>query len=178
MNERILYTSLWQELAEDKQMVFLSGPRQVGKTTLAKMIAKNFINSVYFNWDIIANKKLLIQNPSFFENVNRKDASIPLVIFDELHKYKHWKNYLKGIYDQFSEDYLFLISGSGRLDLYRKGGDSLAGRYFMMHLFPFTLAELIANRKDFSAFIKSPLREFDFNDNSGDDADGVNQRQK
>jgi predicted AAA+ superfamily ATPase len=145
-------------------MVFLSGPRQVGKTTLSKEIAKGFKNNIYFNWDILDHKKLLIKNPTFFENLNRKDESIPLVILDEIHKYRHWKNYLKGIYDEFFEDYKFLVSGSGRLDLYVKGGDSLAGRYFQFHLFPFTVAELSSEKRKFDGFVKDPLKGFDIND--------------
>ena len=133
MIERSLYMDLWEELAGEKQMVFLSGPRQVGNTTLAKEIAKKFINNIYFNWDLIDNKRLLIKNTTFFQDINRIDGSAPLVIFDEIHKYKNWKNYLKGIYDQFEKDYKFLVSGSGRLDLYQKGGDSLVGRYFQFH---------------------------------------------
>jgi predicted AAA+ superfamily ATPase len=79
--------------------------------------------------------------------MNRVDDSTPLVIFDEIHKYKNWKNYLKGLYDEFADEYKFLVTGSGRLDVFRKGGDSLAGRYFMFHLFPFTLSEL-TKKKD------------------------------
>ncbi len=145
-------------------MIFLSGPRQVGKTTLSREIAKGFRNSIYFNWDIFNHKKLLITNPTFFENINRQDESIPLIILDEIHKYKHWKNYLKGTYDQFSPDYKFLVSGSGRLDLYVKGGDSLAGRYFQFHLFPFTVAELSSEKRNFHEFVKNPLQAFDIND--------------
>ena len=154
---------LWEELAGEKQMVFLSGPRQVGKTTLAKEIAKKFINNIYFNWDLIDNKRLLIKNPTFFQDINRIDGSAPLVIFDEIHKYKNWKNYLKGIYDQFEKDYKFLVSGSGRLDLYQKGGDSLVGRYFQFHLFPFTVSELSKKKRKFNEFINNPLADFNIN---------------
>ena len=164
MINRPMYINLWQELSKEKQMIFLSGPRQVGKTTLAKEIAKGFKNNIYFNWDILGHKKLLIKEPAFFENINRQDESMPLVILDEIHKYKRWKNYLKGIYDQFSEDYKFLVSGSGRLDLYQKGGDSLAGRYFQFHLFPFTIAELSGKRRNFDEFVKNPISGFDIND--------------
>ncbi len=157
-----MYSELWQELSRGKRMVFLSGPRQSGKTTFAKETAKNYKNNVYFNWDIISNKKLIINNPTFFENLNRIDESTPLIIFDEIHKYKDWKNYIKGVYDEFYLDYQFLISGSGRLDLYQKGGDSLAGRYFTFRLFPFTLAEL-SQRRDFARFIRSPLNDFSIN---------------
>lgn len=164
MIERGLYHNLWKEESGNKQMIFLSGPRQVGKTTFAKELAKSYKNNLYFNWDIISNKKTLIENPTFFEGINRVDESRPLVIFDEIHKYKNWKNYLKGIYDQFAAEYKFLVSGSGRLDLYQKGSDSLAGRYFYFHLFPLTVAELSKNRRKFSEFIKSPLNGFDLND--------------
>lgn len=144
-------------------MIFMSGARQVGKTTLAKEIAAGFTNSSYLNWDIIANKRLIIENPTFFENINKKDETIPLVVLDEIHKYKNWKNYLKGIYDQFSADYKFLITGSGRLDLYQKGNDSLAGRYFIFHIFPFTVAELSRKRRSFKEFVESPISRFDLN---------------
>ncbi|MFH1777038.1 MAG: ATP-binding protein [Candidatus Omnitrophota bacterium] len=166
MIKRTFYINLWKELSKDKQMIFLSGPRQVGKTTLAKDIAKNYNNHVYFNWDVISDKRLLIENPAFFQNVNRVDASMPLVVFDEIHKYPRWKNYLKGIYDQFEDEYLFLVSGSGRLDIYQKGGDSLAGRYFMFHLFPFTVSELSEKKRDFKEFITDPIKKFDINDKS------------
>lgn len=138
-------------------MIFLAGPRQAGKTTLAKRLAEKFTNSLYFNWDIPSDKKQLLKNPSFFEHLPRKDNSKPLIILDEIHKYRHWKNYLKGIYDQFHQNYLFLILGSGRLDIFQKGGDSLAGRYFLFHLWPLTLAELAEKRGDFSSFNHDPL---------------------
>lgn len=157
MHNRELYVKTWQELTEDKSMIFLAGPRQAGKTTLAKIISRSFPNNLYFNWDIAADRTLLFENPTFFESVKRHDLSTPLIVFDEIHKYKNWKNYLKGVYDQFHTNYQFLVSGSGRLDIYQKGGDSLAGRYFLFHLWPFTLAEL-ANRTPTAAeFFKDPL---------------------
>lgn len=163
MIKRRTYIELWGELSSEKQMIFLSGPRQVGKTTLAKQIGEEFKNNIYLNWDRIDHKKLFIKNPTFFENMNRVDESTPLVVIDEIHKYRHWKNYLKGIYDQFAQDYKFLILGSGRLDLYQKGGDSLAGRYFQFYLFPFTVAELSTRKRKFNDFIKSPISGFDIN---------------
>ena len=157
MEQRLLYQNVWEELIEDKSMIFMAGPRQAGKTTFAQYLAQQFTNSLYFNWDIPANKKQLIENPSFFEHINRKDASKPLVVLDEIHKYHPWKNYLKGVYDEFHKDYLFLILGSGRLDVFQKGGDSLAGRYFLFHLWPLTLAELVNKRKDFNSFKENPV---------------------
>lgn len=157
MIPRELYQKIWQELAEEKGMIFMAGPRQCGKTTLSKWISRSFANSLYFNWDISSDRLRFLENPSFFEEVNRKDLSLPLIILDEIHKYIDWKNYLKGVYDQFHDQYQFLISGSGRLDLYQKGGDSLAGRYYLFHLSPFTLAELGKENVDFKVFEKKPL---------------------
>jgi predicted AAA+ superfamily ATPase len=151
------YVHAWQELEKEKGMIFLSGPRQSGKTTLAKIIAASFTNSLYFNWDIPEHRSRFLRDYRFFEGVERKDATTPLIIFDEIHKYRDWKNALKGVYDQFHEDYRFLVTGSGRLDLYQKGGDSLAGRYFPVHLFPLTVAELGGRRRPFEEFRRTPL---------------------
>lgn len=138
-------------------MVFIAGPRQAGKTSLTKMIAEKFRNSYYFNWDIIDEKRKLVENPSFYENMHLKDDSTPLVIFDELHKFPDWKNYLKNVFDRDKENYKFIVSGSGKLDLFQKGGDSLAGRYLLFNLWPFTLAELSGPNLNFEKFIKNPL---------------------
>ena len=157
MLKRNIYTTLWHELAKDKAMIFMAGPRQTGKTTLAGIIAEKFTNSLYFNYDIATNKKIIIEDPYFFEKLNRKDSSKPLVILDEIHKYKNWKNYLKGVVDAFSKEYDFLILGSGRLNIFQKGGESLAGRYFLFSLHPFTLAELANRANSIQDFLKNPL---------------------
>ena len=158
MVTRDSYLKIWQELAGDKSMVFLVGPRQVGKTTLAKIVSRSFVNSLYFNWDIPSDKARLMENPAFFQEIKRRDPSIPLVILDEIHKYKDWKNYLKGVYDEFHDSYQFLVSGSGRLDIYQKGGDSLAGRYLLFHLWPFTIAELGKRNLAIDEFLENPLQ--------------------
>ena len=133
MEKRKLYHDVWEELAQEKSMVFMVGPRQAGKTTLAQIISRSFTNYLYFNWDIPDHRTKLFANPNFFEDVTRKDASKPLIVLDEIHKFKDWKNYLKGVYDQFQiilpvfkfvkgvydqfhDRYQFLVSGSGRLD--------------------------------------------------------------
>jgi predicted AAA+ superfamily ATPase len=157
MENRTSYIHVWQELSKDKAMIFLAGPRQSGKTTLAKLIASTFANSLYWNWDIADHREQFFKRKDFFTHVVRKDASAPLIIFDEIHKYKDWKNYLKGVYDQFHEEFKFLVSGSGRLDIYQKGGDSLAGRYYLFHLFPFTLSELCGVKRVFADFLTAPL---------------------
>jgi len=144
-------------LSIHKQMVFITGPRQAGKTTFTQILAKDFNNSLYFNWDILDEKRKLIENPFFYEEVHRKDTSMPLIIFDELHKYSNWKNYLKSAYDRDNGNYKFIVSGSGRLDMYQKGGDSLAGRYFIFYLWPFTLTELAGNNLPFEQFISNPI---------------------
>ncbi|MCF8120043.1 MAG: ATP-binding protein [Deltaproteobacteria bacterium] len=158
METRSLYIHIWQELSAHKPMIFLVGPRQAGKTTLAHLISRSFPNHVYFNWDIADQRAEFLQKPAFFTNMERQDTSTPLVIFDEIHKYKEWKNYLKGIYDQFHKEYRFLVSGSGRLDIYQKGGDSLAGRYFLFHLYPFTIAELADRSRDMDSFLRNPFQ--------------------
>ncbi len=158
MEARDLYTRIWRRLAAEKSMILLAGPRQTGKTTLAQIISRSFTNSLYFNWDIAQHRSRLITDPLFFEEVERRDSSTPLIVLDEIHKYKDWKNYLKGVYDQFHDRYQFLVSGSGRLDIHQKGGDSLAGRYYLFHLWPFTIAELGKRNRTVEDFLDDPLR--------------------
>lgn len=116
-------------------MVFVGGPRQVGKTTLCLQFLKppKINNPAYLSWDDIASRKSI------------KNAEIPpsqYVLFDEIHKYKGWRNFLKGLYDKRKEDQHFLVTGSARLDHYRRGGDSLLGRYRYLRLHPFSVSEL------------------------------------
>ncbi len=114
-----------------KKMVFLGGPRQVGKTTLTKQLIKK--NGLYLNWDEDDDKKIIL-------NKNWSDDKEYLV-FDELHKFPRWKNWIKGLYDTQTIKHKILVTGSARLDLYKKGGDSLLGRYHYYRLHPFSLAE-------------------------------------
>lgn len=114
-----------------RKMVFVAGPRQVGKTTLARGLpgaAKG-----YLNWDVAEHRDRILR---------RELPVTKLWIFDEIHKYRQWRNYLKGLYDNRRSNQQILITGSGRLDLYRFGGDSLQGRYHLLRLHPFTIAEL------------------------------------
>lgn len=122
-----------QDLA--KKMVFVGGPRQVGKTTLAQSIGEAHKPYMYLNWDNRAAKTIILQE--------RFSPTANLLIFDELHKYRLWKNYIKGIFDTKHDGYQLLVTGSARLDLYRKGGDSLLGRYHYYRLHPFSVAELL-----------------------------------
>lgn len=135
------------------KMIFLSGPRQVGKTTLAREYQKRYAHSLYFNWDNFDDQKKLLADPYFFRNLNRKPPERPLVIFDEIHKYARWKNYLKGVFDTYGKDFDFLITGSSRLDLLKRGGDSLMGRYLPLKLMPFSVGELRNRMPTLSEFL-------------------------
>jgi uncharacterized protein len=154
-----MYLHIWDQVWPEKPLILLAGPRQAGKTTLARdLIARTFADSLYFNWDFPTDKARLLADPAFFTAEPRRNpVARPLVILDEWHKYRHWKNYLKGIYDRFSRDYQFLVTGSGRLEYSRKIGDSLAGRFLRLHLFPFTVAELGSSRMPWPAFRLDPL---------------------
>jgi predicted AAA+ superfamily ATPase len=146
-------SSLLRKIIETySKMAFLSGPRQVGKTTLARAYQDQFTQSVYFNWDVVTDQKRLLDNPYFFEGENRDPAQPFLVVLDEIHKYARWKNYLKGAYDRYHKEFRFLVTGSGRLDLFKKGGDSLLGRYFKLPLFPLSVGEILGASPTFAAF--------------------------
>ncbi len=118
-----------------KKMVFIGWPRQVGKTTLAKNLAKTFSHTTYLNWDSREDKKKILE--TIFTPWTE------LLILDEIHKYRDWKNYIKGLYDTRKETLDILVTGSARLDLYQKGWDSLLGRYFYYRLHPLSIAELM-----------------------------------
>lgn len=115
-------------------MVFIGGPRQVGKTTLSKKLGKEYESSQYFNWDNGADRRA-IKNHQW-----RNETQ--LIIFDELHKFSRWKNWIKGVYDTKPINQQYLVTGSARLDVYKRGGDSLLGRYHYWRLHPLTLDEL------------------------------------
>lgn len=171
METRSIYQSLWKDLAAEKSMIFLSGPRQVGKTTfMQEIIAKGYPHTTYFNWDILDNKKTLLENPYFFQSVDVEDKGRPLVILDEIHKYRQWKNYLKGVYDKFHDRFSFAILGSGRLDISKRAGDAMTGRFLEMHLFPFTVAELSHPKTELKQFLKDPFSGMDFPDAAQSDS--------
>jgi hypothetical protein len=155
MIERSLLQELPEILRKWGKMVFLSGPRQVGKTTLARALEGKSGGGIYFNWDLITHRKLLAKDPYFFDKEPRRPGSRPLLLFDELHKYTRWKSYLKGVYDGFHDAFQILVMGSGRLDLYKKGGESLLGRYVGIPVFPLTVGELLGRRPTWKQFQRS-----------------------
>lgn len=118
----------------DRKMVILAGPRQAGKTTLAKSLSTTWPNFEYLNWDAEKDRRIMLK-----QEWNRKAE---LLILDEYHKFKNWKSRIKGIYDTEGIPPGILITGSARLDLYRRGGDSPAGRYFLHRLYPLSVREL------------------------------------
>lgn len=115
----------------ERKMVFVGGPRQVGKTSLARRLLPSPDSEL--NFDVAAHRQAILR---------RELPPGDLWFFDEIHKYRGWRNYLKGLYDTPGRTQRILVTGSARLDLYRFGGDSLQGRYFHLRLHPFSVAEL------------------------------------
>jgi len=138
-----------EHLDKLSQMVFLAGPRQVGKTTVAKRLLENR-QGLYLNWDVLTDRALIL---SGHQNIMRKHAPpklgqpLPITVLDEIHKFKDWKDYLKGFYDEYKAHTQIVVIGSSRLDIYSKGGDSLMGRYFPYTVHPFTISELLRLEK-------------------------------
>jgi len=138
---RYITAAIKQDL--QKKMVFIGGPRQVGKTTLAKKLLST-TNGRYFNWDYDQDRHNILQH-----NWSNNDD---LLIFDELHKFPRWKSWIKGIYDVVGNEHSILVTGSARLDVYRRGGDSLLGRYHYWRLHPFTLDEAPVDLNQYEVF--------------------------
>jgi uncharacterized protein len=140
MRKRYLIDNIKRDI--HKKMVFIGGPRQVGKTTLSKAISPHY---GYLNWDEASHRERILRNELPAEK---------LLVFDEIHKYRAWRNWLKGKFDTLRDRHEFLVTGSARLDLYRYAGDSLQGRYFYYRLHPFSVRELgIKSAKDFADLI-------------------------
>ncbi|MBW2319230.1 MAG: ATP-binding protein [Deltaproteobacteria bacterium] len=145
-----------------RQMRFVAGPRQVGKTTLAKsFLERQNMPKTYYNWDLRKTKDAYRKDPYFFEtDVYDFTAHSPLwICLDEIHKMPKWKNILKDYFDKFEDHCRFIIAGSARLDWFRKSGDSLAGRYFLFRLFPLSLSEL-SGRSPLDVHEKMTSEEF------------------
>ena len=154
MKKNSMDRSITKTIKEDlnKKMVLLAGPRQCGKTTLAKGLLKEY-SGEYYSWDIDSHRKII--------RSNKLNEPSKLWVLDELHKFKTWRNWLKGLYDLHSSNHKILVTGSAKLDIYNRGGDSLQGRYFFHRLHPFTLAESleIAPPKNIDQIFHLPIVE-------------------
>ncbi|HJD56384.1 MAG TPA: ATP-binding protein [Rickettsia endosymbiont of Pyrocoelia pectoralis] len=156
--ERLYKKQVIEYLKDYGKLVFISGPRQVGKTTISKQVIKNNSNSLYLNWDYLQDRnQILNKHTELFEKLlSTISDDKPCLIFDEIHKYKDWKNLIKGFYDKFGENIEFIITGSAKLNIYKKGGDSLMGRYINLTVHPLSVAEIAGNFDSNVDYIKSP----------------------
>ena len=116
-----------------RKMVLLTGPRQVGKTTLCRQLMERFPSSQYLNWDVAADRTIL-QRQTWA-------ARTRLLVMDEIHKMPDWKNWLKGVVDGRPPEQVLLVTGSARMETWRQSGDSLAGRYLPFRLHPISVRE-------------------------------------
>jgi len=155
--KRIYDSLILIHFKENRQMVFLTGPRQVGKTTTAKSVEGKFI---YSNWDNQSDRLAITGGPEkFLDNFHlRKVKSKGTgIIFDEIHKYSKWKTFLKGFFDSYGENYKTIVTGSARMNIFKKGGDSLMGRYFLYRMHPLSIRELKTSKISFSE-ISDPIK--------------------
>ncbi len=155
--ERVYTGVLREHFEENRQMAFLSGPRQVGKTTTVR---DGMPESAYLNWDRTTDRALIVGEGSGLVERLGLDmiAGNPSsVIFDEIHKYPQWKLFLKGFFDTYGQRVRVAVTGSARLNIYKKGGDSLMGRYFLYRMHPLTVGEIgsVAFVED---MVKKPVR--------------------
>ena len=139
---RIYTTMLREHLANHRQMAFVSGPRQVGKTTVCRGLSSH-----YLNWDNPDDRRILLAGPGSLAATAELDvlkAAPSVITLDELHKYAKWKGWLKGFFDTYGERCRTIVTGSARLDVFKRGGDSLMGRYLPYRLHPWSVAECLA----------------------------------
>ena len=148
LKERYLSGDVFDDLQE--KMVFVGGPRQVGKTTFAvELLGRRFKSPAYFNWDNRSDRREIM--------ASRWPGDADFIILDEIHKLKGWKSLVKGEYDKLKDRYKFLVTGSARLDVVRRGGDSLQGRYHYYRLHPFSVAEMRGETNPVAVFKDIPI---------------------
>lgn len=144
--KRLYDNLISQHFQHYKQMLFLAGPRQVGKTTIS-LTAKTYTNQfIYLNWDNQDHRKTILKGPAAVADLTgltKIQTKKPIVVFDEIHKYRHWKTFLKGFFDTYRDVLNIIVTGSSKLDIYRTGGDSLMGRYFPYRIHPLSVAECL-----------------------------------
>lgn len=144
--KRIYQTIVTDHFEKNSQMIFLSGPRQVGKTTIAKK-SKNLTEYYkYLNWDKLKDREQILKGEDATLQGLPMDALLeqkPIIVFDEIHKYKYWRTFLKGLIDEHKGDVDVLVTGNAKLNIYRRGSDSLMGRYFNYRVHPLSIAEIL-----------------------------------
>lgn len=137
--ERYLQYQIQTDALADGKIAFINGPRQVGKTTMAESLLSDLKqSSQYYTWDDDEFRKIWIKGPKDLLSRLKPGST---VVFDEIHKDRKWKSKIKGLYDIFKNDLCFIVTGSARLDFYRKSGDSLQGRYFPYRMHPISVGE-------------------------------------
>lgn len=153
---------IYEELLEDhlrnnRQMAFVTGPRQVGKTTTSRVSD----NTLYFNWDnpgdravILKGAEAILQSDNLAATVNPGTR----IVFDEIHKYNQWKNFLKGFFDSHQNEYPILVTGSARMNIFKRGSDSLMGRYFLYRMHPLSVAELVRTKLPGDSLVSQPVK--------------------
>lgn len=157
MSERLrLYSAVLQDhLLKNRQMARIAGPRQVGKTTVCRSLS-----DAYLNWDNADDRRSLLRGPASLAGLLQLDrlrARPPVAVLDELHKYPKWKGLLKGFFDTHGDRVRLLVTGSSRLDVFRRGGDSLMGRYLLYRMHPWSVGECL--RTDLPVREIQPPRE-------------------
>ena len=157
MKKRIYTAMLAEHLAENRQMAFVSGPRQVGKTTTCRSLSDG-----YANWDNVEDRDLILSGPGALADrfgLTRLQKAVTTAMFDELHKYPRWKQFLKGFFDTYADQTRIIVTGSSRMDTFRRGGESLMGRYFLYRMHPFSVAETIYHDlPDIKRIVRGPKK--------------------
>jgi hypothetical protein len=140
--KRLYDTVLAEHPRRHRQMAFVTGPRQVGKTTTCRGLSGE-----YMDWDNADDRRVILRGPAATAErlgLDRLREAPPVAAFDELHKFRQWKPFLKGFFDTYADRVRVVVTGSSRMDVYRRGGDSLMGRYFLYRMHPFTVAEAVS----------------------------------
>jgi hypothetical protein len=156
--KRVYQSIIEEHFQRNKQMLLVSGARQVGKTTVGKAFGEDK-DFHYLNWDLQEDRIAILGGQRSVSAIIGSETA-QTILFDEIHKYADWKNFLKGFYDVYRDlSWKILATGSARLDTFKKGGDSLLGRYFHLQMFPLSAAELVS--KEFSKTMVSQPSEID-----------------
>jgi len=157
---------LSQHFADNRQIVFLIGPRQVGKTTIALQYGQGAGDTYYFSWDVTEDRLLILEGPHAVAReigLDKARVQPPLVIFDEIHKFPQWKLFIKGFFDVYERLVRIIVTSSARLDVIHRGGESLMGRYFPYHVHPLSVRELLGQtlpKKEFFSPKKLSKQKF------------------